>query len=63
MAGASHTAHLDADNGGSNTFPRLASVPPHPLHPLHPYLLMKGLMRSPVMGAMDEGMGSGVDSQ
>lgn len=28
-----------------------------------PYLLMYGLMPSPVMGAMDMGMGSGVDSQ
>ena len=27
------------------------------------HLLMKGLMLSPVMGAMDMGMGSGVDSQ
>lgn len=31
--------------------------------PYHPYLLMKGLMPSPVTGAMDAGMGSGVDSQ
>lgn len=30
---------------------------------LHLYLLMKGLMLSPVTGAMDIGMGSGVDSQ
>lgn len=27
------------------------------------HLLMKGLMPSPVMGAMDMGIGSGVDSQ
>ena len=27
------------------------------------HLLMKGRMLSPVMGAMDMGMGSGVDSQ
>lgn len=60
MAGASHTEHLDIRR---NIIKPLASNPFHLLPCLHPYLLMKGLMLSPVMGAMDMGMGSGVDSQ
>lgn len=64
MAGASHTAHLHTKptnqpptTQNSSFIQMLATLP------LFRDLLMKGLMLSPVMGAMDMGMGCGVDSQ